>query len=170
MSEKDVKKEIQRKRMVQWRREATIQKIDGPTKLDSARKLGYKAKQGFVMVRTKIKKGRRKIPKPVGGRRPRRAGRFFSLNKSKMQVAEEKASRKYPNMEVLGSYRAGQDGTHLWFETILVDTNHPSVRKDKERNWICDDKQKGRAFRGLTPAGVKSRGLRRKGIGAEKIR
>ncbi len=31
-------------------------------------------------------------------------------------------------------------------------------------------KKKGRAFRGLTSAGRKSRGLRRKGKGAEKVR
>lgn len=170
MAEKDIRKEIQRKRMVQWRREKTIQRIDVPTKIATARRLGYKAKQGFVMVRTKVVKGRRKKPEPAGGRRPKRLGRFYTLNKSKAQVAEEKASRKYPNMEVMGSYRAGEDGTHIWFESILVDRSHPAVAKDKERKWITAPNQKGRAFRGLTPAGRKSRGLRKKGLGAEKVR
>lgn len=162
--------ELKRRRLIQWRKESTVQKIDGPTNLRTARRLGYKAKQGFVVARVKVRKGRRKRPKPAGGRRPKRAGRFFTLGKPKAQVAEEKAARKFPNLEVLSSYRVGEDGRHAWFEAIMVDPNHPSVRSDKERNWVCSAKHKGRAFRGLTPAGVKSRGLRRKGIGAEKVR
>jgi len=162
--------EAKRVRKIQWRRETTVQRIDKPTNIRTARRLGYKDKQGFVVVRVKVKKGRRKRPKIIGGRRPKRFGRFFSLGKSKMQVAEEKASRKYENLEVLASYRAGEDGSHVWFETVMVDPSHPSIRKDKERNWICSAKQHGRAFRGLTPAGVKNRGLRRRGIGAEKVR
>jgi len=162
--------EERRTRMIQWRRETTVQRIDKPTKLMTARKFGYKDKQGFTVVRVKVKKGKRKRPKILGGRRPKRYGRFFSLGKSKMQVAEEKAARKYENLEVLASYRAGEDGSHVWFETILVDPDHPAIKKDKERNWICEPQHRGRVFRGLTPAGVKNRGLRRKGIGAEKVR
>ena len=156
-----IDKELQRQRLVQWRKEGTIKKIDRPTDTQRARRLGYKAKQGFVVVRVKVPKGRRKRPKPSGGRDPKKAGRFFTLDKSKQQVAEEKASRKYPNMEVLNSYMAGEDGVSKWFECVLVDTSHPSVKGDKERRWIAGDKQKGRAFRGLTSAGKKSRGLRR---------
>lgn len=167
---KKEKKELGRKRLVQWRKERTVQKIDKPTNLKTARRLGYKAKQGFVVVRVKVKKGRRKRPKPAGGRRPKRAGRFFTLGKSKAQVAEEKASRKYPNLEVLASYKAGEDGIQAWFETVMIDPHHPSIKADRERNWICSKKHKGRAFRGLTPAGVKSRGLRKRGIGTEKVR
>jgi large subunit ribosomal protein L15e len=155
-----VDSQIQKQRLIKWRRERTVQRIDKPTSLARARQLGYKAKQGFVMVRVKVPKGKRKRPKSSGGRDPKKSGRFFSLDKSKKQVAEEKASRKYPNMEVLNSYSVGQDGVSKWFECILVDTAHPSVKKDRERNWITKKNQRGRAFRGLTSAGKKSRGLR----------
>jgi large subunit ribosomal protein L15e len=155
-----VNEDAQKQRLIKWRREKTVTRIERPTNLKRARALGYKAKQGFVMVRVKVPKGRRKRPKPRGGRVPKKAGRFFTLDKSKKQVSEEKAGRKYPNMEVLNSYLAGEDGVSKWFECILVDTTHPSVKKDRERNWIAGKKQKGRAFRGLTSAGKKSRGLR----------
>ena len=32
-----------------WRREPTIHRIDSPSRLDRARALGYKAKQGIVL-------------------------------------------------------------------------------------------------------------------------
>jgi len=153
---------MQKQRLAEWRRERTVQRIEKPTSIKRARALGYKAKQGFVVVRVKVPKGKRKRPKPSGGRVPKKAGRFFSLDKSKRQVAEEKAGRKYPNLEVMNSYLAGEDGISKWFECILVDTAHPAVLKDRERNWIAKKNQHGRAFRGLTSAGKKSRGLRKK--------
>ncbi|MEM2338349.1 MAG: 50S ribosomal protein L15e, partial [Candidatus Bathyarchaeia archaeon] len=41
---------------------------------------------------------------------------------------------------------------------------------DKDVNWICQKQHRGRVFRGLTSAGKKVRGLRKKGRGAEKAR
>jgi large subunit ribosomal protein L15e len=98
-----------------------------------------------------------------GGRRPRRAGRFFTLNKPKQQTAEEKAARKFKNMQVLNSYWVGEDGKFTWYEVILADPDHPSIKKDNGLKWIASSKQKGRASRGLTSAGKKSRGLAHKG-------
>jgi ribosomal protein L15E len=39
--------------------------------------------------------------------------------KSLQRIAEERASVKYPNMEVLNSYWVGHDGRQKWFEVIL---------------------------------------------------
>jgi large subunit ribosomal protein L15e len=76
-------------------------------------------------------------------------------------IAEERAAKRFPNLEVLNSYWAGEDGQHKWFEVILVDVHHPAVRNDVDVNWLCARSQKGRVFRGLTSAGKKMRGLRR---------
>ncbi|UCC33738.1 MAG: 50S ribosomal protein L15e, partial [Candidatus Bathyarchaeota archaeon] len=90
--------------------------------------------------------------------------------KSLRLIAEERAAKKFPNMEVLNSYWVWEDGRFKWFETILVDPSHPAIQSDKEINWICKNVHHGRAFRGLTSAGKKIRGLRHKGRGAEKVR
>ncbi|MFQ6060450.1 MAG: 50S ribosomal protein L15e, partial [Thermoplasmata archaeon] len=79
-------------------------------------------------------------------------------------------ARRYPNMEVLASYWVGEDGRNKYYEVILVDPHHPSIINDPKINWICEPAHKGRVYRGLTPAGKKGRGLRRKGKGAEKVR
>ncbi len=149
--------ELWKQRLIKFRKEGTVVRINRPTRIDRARALGYRPKQGMVVARVMIKKGRRKRPKPAGGRRPKTSGRFYSLDKSKQVVAEEKAARKFPNLRVLNSYWVAQDGQHKWFECILVDPAHPSIKKDKNLKWLSNSKQKGRARRGLTSAGKKSR-------------
>ncbi len=148
-----------KQRLIEWRKEKIITKLERPTRIDRARSLGYKAKQGFVVARVKVTRGMRKRPKWSGGRRPKRSGRFYSLGKSKQQVAEEKAARKFRNLNVLNSYWVAQDGDYEWYEVILADPNHPVIRADKNINWIGQPNQRGRAFRGKTSAGRKSRGL-----------
>jgi large subunit ribosomal protein L15e len=86
------------------------------------------------------------------------------------RIAEQRASKKFPNCEVLNSYWVAEDGKHKYFEVILVDVNAPEILKDKEINWITLKNQRGRAERGLTSAGKKGRGLRKKGKGTEKTR
>jgi len=144
--------------LIGFREEPAIIRVEKPTRPDRARRVGYKAKQGFAVVRARVPMGRRKRPKISGGRRPKTFGRFFSLDKSKQQVAEEKVGRKYPNMEVVNSYWVGEDGVHKWFEVILADRSHPAIKKDKTAKIVA---KRGRPYRGLTSAGKKSRGLRK---------
>lgn len=164
-------KEIMKQRAIEWRRQPTIVRVERPTRLDRARKLGYKAKQGFVVVRVRARRGWLKRPRPKAGRRPKRMGvTKIKLAKSLRLVAEERAARKFPNLEVLNSYWVWEDGRYKWYEIVMVDPHHPVIQSDENINWICESVHRGRAFRGLTSAGKKMRGLRHKGRGAEKVR
>jgi len=169
--EKSFVDELNRKRRVEWRKESVITRIDKPTRLDRARKLGYKAKQGFVMVRVRVRRGGLRKQRPRSGRRPKRMGvKKFKPSKSIRLIGEERVGRKFPNLEVLNSYWVGEDGMSKWFEVILVDPQHPSIKADQNINWICQKQHQGRVFRSLTSAGKKVRSLRRRGRGAEKFR
>jgi len=86
-------------------------------------------------------------------------GLFFTTKQNKQGMAEKRVSGKYPNLEILNSYKVGEDGKYHYFEVILVDKNHPVIKKDKSINWIVT--QRRRVFRGRTSAGKRSRGLRR---------
>lgn len=164
-------KEIMKQRAIQWRRQPTIIRVERPTRLDRARKLGYKAKQGFVIVRVRVRRGWLKRSRPKAGRRPKRMGvTKIKLAKSLRLVAEERADRKFPNLEVLNSFWVWEDGRYKWYEIIMVDPHHPVIQSDENINWICESVHRGRVFRGLTSAGKKMRGLRHKGRGAEKVR
>lgn len=138
-------------------KEPSVVRIPKPTKLRRAKALGYKAKQGVVVVRVRVRKGGRRKPRPVRGRKPRRMGvRKFTPAKSLQWIAEERAARKYPNLEVLNSYWVDSDGKNEYFEVILIDPHHPAIRSDPQLSQI---KAGGRVFRGLTSAGRKARGL-----------
>mgnify|MGYP000288814103 CR=1 FL=1 len=154
--------DLVKKRLVKWRREPVVKRIEKPTRLDRARALGYKAKQGFIVVRVRVRKGGRDRPLyGRGGRKPSKAGvKKFTPKKSLQWVAEEKAARKYPNLEVLNSYYVGEDGQYKWYEVILVDKHHPAIKSDKHVRWITQPQHTRRVFRGLTSAGKKARALR----------
>jgi len=164
-------KELMWQRAIEWRKQPTILSIERPTRLDRARKLGYKAKQGFVVARVRVRRGGLRKTRPKAGRRPKRMGvTKYKPTKSMRLIAEERTARKFPNLEVLNSYWVWEDGRFKWFEVIMVDPSHPAIKSDKDVNWICEDVHRGRALRGLTSAGKEVRGLRHKGHGAEKVR
>jgi large subunit ribosomal protein L15e len=164
-------KELNWHRMISWRRENAFVRVEHPTRLDRARSLGYKAKQGYVVVRARVRRGPLHKRMFWGGRKAKRRGlNKITAGKSLKRIAEERVGRRHPNLEVLNSYWLAQDGKNKYFEVICVDPDHPVIRADPKINWICERKQSGRANRGLTSAGKKGRGLRRKGKGAEKAR
>jgi len=177
-------KELMRSRLIEWRRDSAIKRIERPTRIDRARALGYKAKQGYVVVRVRVRRGGRRKKRPVRGRKSRNLGvNKITPKKSIRWIGEERVARKYRNLEVLNSYWVGQDGRYKYFEVILIDPQHPAIARDPRTKWISTYEKrgdrivylknpvhKGRVFRGLTSAGKKSRGLRKKGIGTEKNR
>jgi len=163
--------ELQWQRKQDWRRQPAIVRVERPTRLDRARELGYKAKQGVVVARVSVLKGTARKQRHRAGRRSKRQGvRRITRNKNRQRVAEERASRKFRNLRVLNSYPVGEDGRQKWHEVILLDPAHPAIQNDDDLNWICDDTHRGRAFRGLTSAGQRNRGLNERGKGTEHRR
>ena len=163
--------ELQWQRKQEWRDQGAIERIDRPTRLDKARELGYKAKQGVVVARVSVRKGGARKRRFKAGRRSKRQGvTRITRRKNIQRVAEERAARVYPNLRVLNSYWVGEDGSQKWHEVILLDPEHPAIQNDTDLNWICDDSHRGRAFRGLTSAGKSNRGLQQRGKGTEHTR
>ncbi len=158
-------------RMQEWRRGPAVVRVEHPTRLDRARSLGFKAKQGIIVARVQIRRGGRRKSRWQRGRRTKHMGvNKITPGRSIQSIGEERVARRYPNMQVLNSYWVGQDGKSKWYEVILVDTSHPVIKKDKSLKWICNNTHKGRVFRGKTSAGRKGRGQRKKGRGTEKTR
>jgi len=152
---------LMKERLIEWRNDPAVVRVEKPLRLNRARQIGYKAKQGFVVVRVRVRKGGQRKLRPRSGRRPKRMGvEGYTLAKSLQQVAEEKAQRTYLNLVVLGSYYLAEDGQHKWFEVIMVDPNAPTIKLDPQLKWVITSASaKGRPFRGLTEAGKRSRGL-----------
>jgi len=162
--------ELYRERLIQWRREPTVISVERPTRLDRARSLGYRAKRGISIVRVRVKRGGRKREQRKAGRRSKTQRRRKIVGKSYQWIAEEKAQRRFTNLEVLNSYQVAKDGLYYWFEVIFVDPFMPEIKKDPKLKFLCYRKHTYRVFRGQTSAARKSRGLNKKGKGAEKLR
>ncbi|HVL86809.1 MAG TPA: 50S ribosomal protein L15e [Candidatus Thermoplasmatota archaeon] len=163
--------DLVKSRLIAWRREAVVARVERPTRIDRARSLGYKAKQGFVIARTRVRRGSLRKRRHQRARKPANVGvRKITMGKSIQRIAEERVARKFPNLEVLNSYWVGEDGKHKFYEVILVDPSHPVIQSDPKLQWLQDPANRKRVTRGKTSAGQKGRGLMYKGKGAEKVR
>ncbi len=122
-----------RQRAVVWRNENAVTRVEKPSRIARARRLGYKAKQGIIVVRMRVGTGGMRKQRPRGGRRPKHLGvTKIKADVSMKQVSERRVLERYPNMKLLGSYFLYKDGMHYWFEVILADPSHPRIAKDKE--------------------------------------
>ncbi|MDD5172314.1 MAG: 50S ribosomal protein L15e [Candidatus ainarchaeum sp.] len=143
-----------RAKVIAWRAGPAMVRVEKPANLARARRLGYQAKQGYIIVRTRIDKGRRTRRRSNGGRKHKNYYLFVQPQMSHQAIAEQRVNRIYKNMEVLNSYWVGEDGNYKFFEVILADASKPTVN-------VSSAMRQGKAFRGLTAAG-NSRGASKK--------
>ena len=122
-----------RQRAIIWRKQNAVTRVERPSRLLRAKRLGYKAKQGIIVVRMRVGTGGMRRQRPRGGRRPKHLGvTRIKADDSMKVVSERRVLERYPNMKLLGSYFLYKDGMHYWYEVILADPSHPRIVKDKE--------------------------------------
>lgn len=149
-------------KLIGWRKEDAVVKLEKPSDIGRARSIGYKDKKGVIIVRVRVKRGGRKRSVANKRRRTKRKTNMKVLKMNYQWVAESRAQKSYSNLEVLNSYQVAKDGKHYFYEVILIDPQRTEIQADKNLNWIVSDKNRNRALRGLTSAAKKSRGLRSK--------
>jgi large subunit ribosomal protein L15e len=158
----DAMRFLLRIRTWQYRQLAAIHRVPRPSRPDKARRMGYKAKQGFVIYRVRVRRGGRKRPVPKGqtyGKPKSQGVNQIKFKRSLQSTAESRCGRKCGSLRVMNSYWVGQDATYKFFEIILVDPFHKAIRRHPESQWITKPDKKHREMRGLTSAGRKSRGI-----------
>lgn len=164
---------IMRVRTWEYRQLPVITRVNHPTRPDKARKLGFKAKEGYVVYRVRVRRGGRKRPvaKGIVTGKPASVGiNQLKPTRNLRAKAEERVGRALGGLRVLNSYWVGQDGVYKYYEVILVDAAHNAIRNDARINWIVNPQHKHRELRGLTSAGKEHRGLRVKGHRNAKTR
>lgn len=145
------------RRMLEWRSQPSLVRVERPTNIPRARELGYKAKRGIIVARVKVIGGAKKRRHFDGGRKPSKSGRFFTRVKSMQAIAEDRAARKFDNYEVLNSYFVGKSGSDTFYEVIMLNPGEASIANDLALSAIAS--KRGRSFRGLTRAGRTHRGV-----------
>ena len=94
-----------REKAIEWRKEDALTRIEKPSRILKARRLGYKAKQGIIVIRMRVGTGGMRRQRPRGGRRPKHLGvTRIKADVSMKEVAERRVLEKHPNMKLLGSY------------------------------------------------------------------
>lgn len=158
----DVLRYILRIRCWEFRQLNVIHRASRPSRPDKARRMGYKAKQGYVIYRIRVRRGGRKKQVRKGqvmGKPASQGVNQLKPTRNLQALAEERVGRRCANLRVLSSYWVNQDATFKYYEVIVVDPAHKAIRRDPRINWICNATMKHREMRGLTSAGRKSRGL-----------
>ncbi|KXS10872.1 hypothetical protein M427DRAFT_47658 [Gonapodya prolifera JEL478] len=158
----DVMRFLLRLRAWEYRQLNVIHRASRPSRPDKARRLGYKAKQGYVIYRIRVRRGGRKRPVPKGqvyGKPGNQGILQLKYQRSLRATAEERIGRRCPNLRVLNSYWVNEDATYKYFEVIAVDPSHKAIRRDARINWIAKPVHKRREARALTSIGKKNRGI-----------
>jgi large subunit ribosomal protein L15e len=143
----DVLRFLGRVRSWEYRQLSSIHRAPRPTRPDKARRVGYKAKQGYVVYRVRVRRGGRKRPMKKGIQygKPKNQGiTELKFARNKRSIAEERVGRKCGNLRVLNSYWVNEDAAYKYFEVILVDPQHNAIRNDPKANWICKPVMKHR--------------------------
>ncbi|XP_013380527.1 60S ribosomal protein L15-like [Lingula anatina] len=158
----DVLRFLLRVRCWQYRQLSAIHRVPRPSRPDKARRMGYKAKQGYVIYRIRLRRGGRKRPVEKGctyGKPKTHGVNELKFARRLQSVAEERVGKRCGGLRVLNSYWVAQDSTYKYYEVILVDPFHKAIRRNPDTQWICKPVHKHREMRGLTSAGKRSRGL-----------
>ena len=120
----DVLRYLLRIRAWEYRQGKKIQRVTKPTRPDKARRLGYKAKQGFVIYRVAVRRGGRKRQNNKGivyGKPKHHGINQLKARRNLRSIAEERVGRVCGNLRVLNSYWVNSDSSWKYFEVILVD-------------------------------------------------
>ncbi len=74
------RKELLKTRFVEWRAQPSTIRIEHPTRPDSARSVGYKAKEGYIVVRQRLPRGQRMREQIRAGRKTKQRRRFSAFS------------------------------------------------------------------------------------------
>ena len=116
-----------RVRCWEYRQQPGLLRLSGPSRPDKARRVGYKAKQGYVVYRVRVRRGGRKKPVNKGivyGKPVNQGVTQLKPTRNLKNLAEERAGRKLGGLRVLNSYWVNQDSTYKYYEVVLVDPHH----------------------------------------------
>jgi len=99
----DVLQFVSRVRCWEYRQLAVIHRASRPSRPDKARRLGYKAKQGYLIYRIRVRRGNRKRPAPKGatyGKPVRQGINHLKFQRGLKATAEERVGRRCGNLRV----------------------------------------------------------------------
>merc|ERR1712216_384819 len=157
---------LSRMRCWSYRQGNSIVTLSITSRFRCARKMGFRFKRGYNVVRVRVRRGncifrcRRGI---VHGKIVGHGVKNLKLRRNLRYMGEMRVQQFVSNGGVVNSYWVNSDATHKYFEVITVDFCNFGIRRDYRINWVCNGYSGSLRSRGLTIAGKCSVG--RKGRG-----
>ena len=143
----NVMKFILRMRAWEFRQLPAIHRCQRPSRPDKARRLGYRRKQGYCIYRVRVRRGgrKRRVAKGISYGKPVVAGiNHLKANTNLRSLAEQRVGKRVAGLSLLNSYWVAQDAVYKYFECIMVDIAHETIKNDPRINWLCDPTHKNR--------------------------
>ena len=97
----DVLRYLMRIRAWEYRQQTKVCRVTRPTRHDKAHKLGYKAKEGYAIFRSAVRRGSRKRPTHRGvvyGKPKHQGINQIKFARNLQAVAEERVGKKAANL------------------------------------------------------------------------
>ena len=113
----DLLRFLLRVRCWQYRQLTSVHRAVRPTRPDKARRLGYKAKQGYVIYRVRVRRGGRKRKVPAGHKRGK------PTNQGVTQLKFQRSLRSVAEVSYLGASILMHTNTH----THMHKTSHNAI-------------------------------------------
>ncbi|CAK6448332.1 unnamed protein product [Pipistrellus nathusii] len=143
----DVIRFLLRVRCWQYHQLSALHRAPRPTRPDKACRLGYKAKQGYIIYRIRVRCGGHKRPVPKGatyGKPVHHGVNQLKFARSLQSVAEERDGHHCGALRVLNFYWVGEDSTYEFLEVSLIDPFHKAIRRNPDTQWITKPVHKHR--------------------------
>ncbi len=111
--------EALKKRIEHWRKTPSVVRVLKPLNPLRARALGYKATQDYIVVRSRIAKGKRRKRRPDLGRKPGKNRKTEPPGLPLQELAQRRAAKHFLNLTPINSYFVGEDGQYKFYEVIF---------------------------------------------------
>ena len=129
----DVLRYLMRIRAWEYRQQTKVCRVTRPTRHDKAHKLGYKAKEGYAIFRSAVRRGSRKRPTHRGvvyGKPKHQGINQIKFARNLQAVAEERVGKKAANLEG-AQLLLGQPGRDL--QVLRGHLRRPLAPGDSQR-------------------------------------
>ena len=100
--------------LISYRAGNSIERVEKPMRIDRARALGYRAKQGFTVARVRVIRGGKKNTRIGSGRDGGDKSTKITQSKNYQQICEERAQKRFVNFYWLQRYARGRIKEICW--------------------------------------------------------
>ena len=103
-------------------------RLQYPINLKSCKTKGYNSQTDFTVL-VKLKSGHKYARLIKKARKPSLQGSRYDLNKSNLEIAKQRVSKRYSQLKVINGHKVLKHNSYHYFEIIIKNESHPLRQK-----------------------------------------